>query len=93
MKRLVYKLKVLGQPVTSEVRSSAKRDENPVIADNFASDGARVKFQRPTCSSRRVEQVSMFFLVPTDDFYGSIIRQKTSSGHMTSLAFDDPVVP
>ena len=28
-KRLIYKLKVLGQPVTSEVRSSAEIDENP----------------------------------------------------------------
>ena len=27
-KRLIYKLKVLGQPVTSEVRSSAEIDEN-----------------------------------------------------------------
>ena len=31
-KRLVYKLKVLGQPVTSEVRSSAKK---PVLADTL----------------------------------------------------------
>ena len=28
-KRLIYKLKVLGQPVTSEVRSSDEIDENP----------------------------------------------------------------
>ena len=28
-KRSIFKLKVLGQPVTSEVRSSAEIDENP----------------------------------------------------------------
>ena len=56
-KRLVYKLKVLGQPVTSEVRSSADKWRKLVIAGNFASDGARAKFQRPACSSRRVEHV------------------------------------
>ena len=28
-KRLIYKLKVLGQPVTSKVRSSAEIGENP----------------------------------------------------------------
>ena len=56
-KRLVYKLKVLGQPVTSEVRSSAEKRRKPVIAGNFASDGARAKFQHPACSSRRVEHV------------------------------------
>ena len=32
-----------------------------VIADNFASDGARAKLQRPACSLRRVEHVTMFF--------------------------------
>ena len=51
-KRLVYKLKVLGQPVASEVRSSAEKRRKPVIADNFASDGARRKFQRPASSLR-----------------------------------------
>ena len=48
----IYKLKVLDQPVTSEVRSSAEKSRKPVIADNFASDGARAKFQRPACCSR-----------------------------------------
>ena len=48
-KRLVYKLKVLVQPVTSEVRSSAKKWPKPVIADSFASDGAKAKFQHPAC--------------------------------------------
>ena len=46
-KRLIYKLKVLGQPVTSEVSSSAEKWRQPVIADKFASYGARAKFQRP----------------------------------------------
>ena len=59
-KRLICKLKVLGQPVTSEVRSSAEKWRKPVIADNFASDGARAKFQRPACSSRRLEHDTMF---------------------------------
>ena len=63
-KQLVYKLKVLGHPVTSEVRSSAEKSRKPVIADNFASDGARAKFQRPACSSRRVEHVPMTFYCP-----------------------------
>ena len=53
--RLVYKLKVLGQPVTSGVRSSAEKSRKPVIADNFASDGARAKFRHPACFSRRIE--------------------------------------
>ena len=61
-KRLVYKLKVLGQPVTSQVRSSAEKWRNLVIADNFPTDGARAKFQRPACSTRRVERVAMFFI-------------------------------
>ena len=42
-KRLVYKLKVLGRPVTSEVGSSAEKWRKPVISDNFDSDGARAK--------------------------------------------------
>ena len=33
-KRFIYKLKVLGQAVTSEVRSSAEKWRKPVIADN-----------------------------------------------------------
>ena len=60
-KRLIYKLKVLGQPVTSEVRSSVEKWRKPVIADNFASDGARAKFQRPACFLRRVEHDTMVF--------------------------------
>ena len=43
-KQLVYKLKVLGQLVTSEVRSSAEKWRKPVIADNVVSGGARAKF-------------------------------------------------
>ena len=66
-KRLIYKLKVLGQPVSSEVRSSAEKWLKPVVADNFASDGARATFQRPACFSRRVEHVAMV-LNATDDF-------------------------
>ena len=60
-------LKLLGQPVTSGVRSSADKRRKPVIDDNFASDGARSKFQRPACSSRQVEHVSMVF-IHTEDF-------------------------
>ena len=60
-KRLICKLKVLGQSVTSEVGSSAEKWRKPVITDNFASDGARAKFQRPACSLRRVEHVVMVF--------------------------------
>ena len=67
-KRLIYKLKVLGQPVTSEVRSSAETWRKPVIADNFAIDGARAKFQRPACSLRRVEHVAMIFECPRTIF-------------------------
>ena len=58
-KRFIYKLKVLAEPVTSEVRSSAEKRRKPVIDDNFASDGARAKFQRPACFLRRVEHVTM----------------------------------
>ena len=61
MKRLIYKLKVLDQPVTSEIRSSAEKWRKHVIPDNFASDGARAKFQRPACSLRRVEHSTMVF--------------------------------
>ena len=61
-KRLVYKLKVLGQPVTSGVRSSAERSRKAVIADNFASDRARAKFRRPACFSRRVDTLRWFFI-------------------------------
>ena len=43
-KRLIYELKVLGQPVTPEVRSSAEKWRKPMIVDNFASDGARAEF-------------------------------------------------
>ena len=45
--------------MTSEVRSSAEKCRKPVIADNFASDEDRSKFQRPACSLRRVEHVTM----------------------------------
>ena len=78
--------------MTSEVRSSVDKGRKLVIADNFASDGARAKFQRPACSSRRVEHVSMVFECPRMIFRGKKF-QKSFSGHMTSLTFDDPVVP
>ena len=79
--------------MTSEVRSSAEKWRNPVIADNFASDGARAKFQRPACSLRRgVEHVTMVFQCPRIIFMGQKF-EKSFSGHMTSLTFDDPVVP
>ena len=74
-KRLIYKLKALGQPVTSEVRSSAEKWRKPVIADNFASDGARAKFQRPACSLRRVEHVTMVFECPWIIFRGQFEKQ------------------
>ena len=89
--RLTYKPKVLDQPVTSEVRSSAEKWRKPVIANNFASDGARAKFQRPACSLRRVEYVSMFFECTWIIFMGQKC-EKLFSGHMTSLTFEDPVV-
>ena len=91
-KRLIYKLMVLGQPVTSEVRLSAEKWRKPVIADNFASDGARAKFQRPACSLRRVEHDTMVFERPWMIFRGQKF-EKSFSGHMTSLTLDDPVVP
>ena len=91
-KRLIYKLKVLGQPVTSEVRSSAEKWRKPVIADNFASDGARAKFQRPACSLRRVKYGTTFFKYTWIIFTGQKF-EKPFSDHMTSLTFHDPVVP
>ena len=69
-----------------------KSDEKPVMADNFASNGARAKFQRPACSLRRVEHVTMVFECPWIIFRGQKL-EKSFSGHMTSLTFDDPVVP
>ena len=63
-----------------------------VIADNFASDGARAKFQRPTCSLRRVEHVTMAFECTRIIFRGQKF-EKSFPGHMTSLTFDDLVVP
>ena len=62
------RVKVLGQPVTSEVRSSAKKSRKHAIADNFASKGATAKLQRPASSLRRVNHVSMFYLLPSNDF-------------------------
>ena len=91
-KRLIYKFKVLGQPVTSEVRSSAEKWRKPVIADNFASDRARAKFQHPPCSLRQIKHVTMVFECPQIIFRGQKF-EKSFSGHMTSLTFDDPVVP
>ena len=91
-KRLIYKLKVLGQLVTSEVRSSAEKWRKPVVANNFASDGAIAKFQRPGCSSRRVEHVAMVFECPRMIFRGQKF-EKSLSGRMTSLTLDDPVIP
>ena len=58
------RVKVLSQPVTSEVRSNAEKWRKRVIADNFASDGARAKFQRPACSLQRVEHVTVIFECP-----------------------------
>ena len=69
-KRVIYKLKVLGQTVTSEVRSSAEMLRKHVMADNFASDGAKAKFQRPACSLRRVEHVRIVFECPGMIFRG-----------------------
>ena len=94
-KRLIYKLKVLGQPVTYEVKvvpKSAEKRRKPVIADNFASDGARAKSQRPACFLRRVKHVTMVFECPWIIFRGQKF-EKLFSGHMTSLTSDDPVVP
>ena len=76
----MYKLKVLGQPVTSEVRSSAEKWWKPVIADNFVSDGAKAKFQRPACSLLRVEQVTMVFECPRMIFGGQKF-EKSFFGH------------
>ena len=92
LKKLIYKLNVLDQPVTSDVRSSAEKWRKSVITDNFASDGARTKFQHPACSLRRVEHVTMVFECPWIIFMGQKFK-KSFSGHMTSLTFDDPVVP
>ena len=63
-----------------------------MIVDNFASDGVRAKFQRPACSLRRVEHVTMVFECPRIIFRGEKF-EKSFSGHMTSLTFDDLVVP
>ena len=63
-----------------------------VIAHNFASDGARAKFQRPACSLRRVEHVTIVFECTRIIFRGQKF-EKPFSGHMTSLTFDDLVVP
>ena len=78
--------------MTSEVRSSAEKCRKPVIADNFASEGARSKFQRLACSLRRVEHVTLVLRCPWMIFRGQKF-EKSFSGHMTSLTFDDPVVP
>ena len=91
--RLIYKLKVLGQPVTSEVRSSAEKGRKPVIADNLASDAARAKLQRPACSLRRVKHATMVVECPRMIFRGEKFEKKSFSGHMTSLTFDYPLVP
>ena len=63
-----------------------------MIADYFASDGARAKFRHPACSLRRVEHVTMVFECPQIIFRGQKFV-KSFSGHMTSLTFDDLVVP
>ena len=90
-KRLIYKLEVLGQPVVFKVRSSTERCRKPVIADNFAYVGATAKVQRPACSLRRVEHDTMVADCPWMISRGQKI-EKSFSGHMTSLTFDDPVV-
>ena len=63
-----------------------------MIADNFASDGARAKFQRPACSLRQVQHVKMVFECPRIIFRGQKF-EKSFPVHMTSLTFDDLVVP
>ena len=50
-----------GPRVGEPVANTAEKWRKPVIADNFASNGARAKFQRPACFLRRVEHVTMFF--------------------------------
>ena len=76
MKGLVYKPEVLGQPVTSEIRSMTQKLPNPVFADTgfghfcflasgflfLASDGAKTKFRQPAYSSRREESVSVVLM-------------------------------
>ena len=67
-KQLVYKLKALGQPVTTEVRSSVEKWRKHVIVDTFASDGARAKFKRPACSSVTSRTRFDGGLMHTDEF-------------------------
>ena len=63
-----------------------------MIADNFASDGATANLQRPACSLRPVEHDTMVFECQWMIFRGQKF-EKSFSGHMASLTFDDPVVP
>ena len=52
-------LKVLDQPVNSEVKSMIKNGQILFFADNLASSGAKAKFRQAACSSRQVEHVTM----------------------------------
>ena len=63
-----------------------------LVSEQFASDGDRAKFQRPACSLQRLEHVTMVFECPRIIFKGQKL-EKSFSGHMTSLTFDDLVVP
>ena len=64
--------------MTSEVSSSAEKGRKHVIADNFASDGARAQFRRPACSLRRVEHVTMVFECPWMIFRGQKFEKSFS---------------
>ena len=58
-----------------------------MIDDNFASDGARTKFQRPACSSRQVGHVSMF-LCTRKTFRCTFMRLKC-----VSISYPPPESP
>ena len=85
------RVKVIDQTMTSKVRSSAEKSREPVIADNFASEGAGAEIQRPACFSRRVEHVTLVFYCPRMIFGNKF--EKSFSGQMSSLTYDDPVDP
>ena len=53
--------KVLGQPVTSEVRSMTQKWPKCDFADNFVSEQARAAIQRPERSLRSYEYYAMPF--------------------------------
>ena len=72
-KWFLYKLKLLGQPVTSEVRSGQvpKGDENPWSPITLLLMELEQNFN--ACSSRR--DTFQCFLMPMDYFQGSKIRK------------------